>query len=55
MSNKTDIEDRLKNLIKELRIDTVISFRIAAESRKGLADDLEYVLTELETLEKEKK
>ena len=45
-----NIEDkikRLKNLIKELRIDKVISFRISADSREVLAEDIETVLREL--------
>ena len=45
--------DRLKSLIKELKIDTVIAFRISADSREALADDIETVLNMLKEKDKE--
>ena len=55
MSKEMNIEDkikRLKNLIKELKIDKVISFRISADSREVLAEDIETVLRELDNKDK---
>lgn len=48
-----DREHRLRSLIKELKTDTLIPFRITAESRIGLANDIENILTDREKLEKE--
>ncbi len=55
MSNKDieDIKQRLENLIKELKIDTVTTFRMSAESREALATDLENILADRERLGKE--
>lgn len=53
MNNKTDIKHRLKNLIKELKTDPLTIFRITAESRERLANDLENILADRERLQEE--
>lgn len=45
--------ERLKALIKELKIDTVIGFRISADSRTGMANDIETVLSMLKEKDEE--
>ena len=55
MNIEEDIIHRLKSFIKELKQDTTTVFRITAESREVLANDIENILADRERLEKENK